>query len=221
MATRLYFRPDSNPLWGTFPSGEQSTATPTWSASGATTLRTLDLQRYGAQAALSSGSISMTNAALSGFMGFFCSPPLKGSQTVGGGTMIFNTAETETSLNANFWINALNAYVWRPSTGAKVNTIKESGGTSLGGTEPTAINSEQVTHITGITSTGVTAADGDVVIVEVWSRFTPGMSGTYTCQFYYGGTTENTTEITVVSNHASFIEFTENLKFYKRAFPCT
>lgn len=127
--------------------------------------------------------------------------------------MILNGAETESNLAANWWINSLNIYVWRPSTGVKVGTIRDAAGTSLGGLEPTAASSRQVSNITGITSSAVSAADGDVIICEVWIRYTQGASMSYTGTFFYDGTTVNTTENAVVTSHASFIELTENLVF--------
>jgi hypothetical protein len=218
MATRLYFDNASNPLRGTFPTGEQSASTPNWSVTTATTLRTLDLQIGGAQASLAGSTGAGTSQKLA-FLGFFCSAPLKGAQTVGGGSIILNAAETETDLRDNFWVNALCAYIWRPSTGAKVGTyILDSAGASLGGTEPATANDEEVTHITGIASTGISASDGDVIIVEVWAVHTKSQTSARTCTWYYDGTTENTSENAVVTNHASFIEFTENLNFYRRTF---
>lgn len=212
MPTRLYFHAASNPLVGTFPTTEQSATTANNTAVGANTLRTMNTVLGTAQTSLASTSTGVTTAQ-STFFGFFCSPPLAGAQTVGGGTMILNAAETESNLAANFWINALNIYVWRPSTGTRVGVIRDAAATSLGGTEPTAINSIQVSHVTGITSSPVSALDGDVIICEVWGRYTQGATMTYTVTFYYDGTTVNTTENAVVTSHASFIELTENLVF--------
>jgi len=221
MATRLYFKDAANPLRGTFPSGEQSSSTASWSVTGSNTLRTMNAQIGGLQASLAGATGTGTTLKLA-FLGFFCSPMLRGAQTVGGGSIILNTADLETSLSDNFWVNALHTYIWRPSTGAKVgSSIKDNAGSSLGGTEPTAINSEQVTHITGITSTGVSASDGDVIIAEIWSAHTKTQTSSRTCTWYYGGTTVNTTENNVVTTQASFIEFAETLQFYRRAFPCT
>ena len=212
MATRLYFRSTTNSGVGTFPGGEQSAATANATATGANTLRTLDLAAGAAQASLAVTTNAVTTAQ-NHFMGFFCSKPLQGDQTVGGGTIILNGAEAESNTSANWWINSLNIYVWRPSTGVKVGTVRDAAGASLGGGEPTAANSIQTTHITGITSTAVSALDGDVVICEVWIRSTQGASMSYTGTFYYNGTTVTVTNNTVVTSHASFVELTENLTF--------
>lgn len=216
MATRLYFRNATHSLSGTLPSTEQSTATANWTATGATTLKTLSTTQGSSQTS-HSGTSQATTATQSGLLGYFVSAPLAGNQTVGGGSMILNAAENEGNLASNFWVNALHVYVWRPSTGTLVGTVRDAGATSLGGLEPTSASSIQVTHITGITSSAVSAQTGDVVVVEVWSRFTQTMGSGYTSVFYFDGATTNTTENAVVSNHASFIELTENLVFVKNA----
>jgi hypothetical protein len=212
MATRLFFRDEAHSLTGTLPSTEQSTATATWTATGATTLKTLSTVKGGAQVN-HPGTSGASTATQSGLLGRFVSQPLAGSKTVGGGSILMNVAESEGNLASNFWINAMHVFVWRPSTNALVGTVRDSGGASLGGTEPTSASSVQVTHITGITSSAVSAQTGDVVVVEVWSRFTQSMGSNYASTFYFGGTTENTTENAVVTNHASFVELAENLVF--------
>ena len=147
------------------------------------------------------------------YFGSYVSSTLNADQTVGGGTIIFNNADTITNLSANFWINALNIYVWRPSTYTKVGTVRDNTTTSLGGSEATAINSIQVTHITGITTTAVSALAGDIIVFEIWSAFTQGAATAYSIGHYFDGTTVNTVENTVVTSQASFIELTENLTF--------
>lgn len=208
MATKLYFHNASNALSGSFPSGEQSSRTPTWSATGATTLRTMNTSIGTGQQSLAGSSVA-TISTQDAFMGFFCSETLSGPQTVGGGTLILNAAEEESNGNANFWIDAINIYVWRPSNGTKVGTVVDA--IDLGGAELSA--GENVTHITGITTSSVSAADQDVIICEIWANHANNMNTSYTCTFYFDGTTENTTENAVVSNHASFVEFTETLSF--------
>jgi hypothetical protein len=151
--------------------------------------------------------------AQNNFVGFFVSETLNVNQTVGGGNIILNTADLEESLASNWWMNGLCVYVWRPSTAEVVGYIRDYQGVSLGGTEATAAGSEQVTHITGITSSAVNAVAGDVIVAEIWATATQGMATAYINNFYFDGTTVNTTENAVVTSQASFIEFTENLTF--------
>lgn len=214
MPTKLYFHNAATTVTGTLPTTEQATATAAWTTTGATTLRSMNTTIGSAQASLAGTAVAGDGTARDGWYGYFCSDTLLTAQTVGGGTIIFNCADSITNGDPNVRPNSLNIYVWRPSTGTKVGTVRDSTGTSLGGTEPSATNSEQVTHITGITSSAVSAAAGDVIIVEVWTRYTPtGMFQTSTCTLFYDGTTETTTENTVVTSQASYIQFTENLTF--------
>jgi len=208
MATKLYFHDAAYAGGGTPPSGEQATATPSWTATGGATNRTMNTVIGVAQASLAGTTLNNT-AAQTGLLGMFISPPLSGAQTVGGGTMVLNTADKESNAAANFWIDGLNVYVWRPSTGTKVGTLRDAR--NLGGTEATT--GETVTHISGITSTGISASDGDVLVCEVWAEHTQSMATAYTATFYYDGTTENATENATVSNHASYLQLAETLTF--------
>jgi hypothetical protein len=198
---------------GTYPSGEQSSAAPTWSATGATTLRMMDPVAGKAQTSIA-GTSSASTSAQNGFIGMWVSRPLSGSQTVGGGTLTINVADAESNTSANFFVNSANIYVWRPSTGAKVGTLTDAigGGITGSSTEATAASTEQVSTFT-LSTSSVSALDGDVVVVELWASFTQAMATAYTCTTYYDGTTTNTTENATVSNHAAFVELAENLTF--------
>lgn len=212
MAAKLYFHNAANALSGTFPTGEQSAATPTHTDSGATTLRTMDGTIGTSQVAVQVTHDNTINTRYRHFYRFFCSTPLSGAQTVGGGTATVNLADEFDAVNINHWAGQrVCVYVWRPSTGAIVGTLFD--GITSGGEEPTASNSEQVTIVTFSTS-AISAAGGDVVICEVWSdHFVGGNRVNADTFFYYDGTTENTTENAVVSNHASYIELAETLVF--------
>lgn len=210
MATTLYFHNTSNPAAGTYPSGEQGGATATFTATGANTLKTMYPTIGTAQQSMT-GTTSATTNSQNGFLGFFVSPPLSGAQTVGGGSITLATASLEGSTFANFNINSLNIYVWRPSTGTKVGTVRDASGSSLGGAETGT--TETTNYITGITSSAVSAADGDVIICEIWSTFAQGMASGYTVTFYYDGTTAISSDGAAISSAASSITLNENLKF--------
>ena len=188
--------------------------------SDALELRTLSTTPGTIQRQASFLSVASSVANQTVLLGMFASNPLNGAQTVGGGTITLNTADGESNLNLNFWVNALNAYVWRPSTGEVVGYIRDAAGVSLGGLETASASTtaSYVTNITGITSSAVAASSGDVVVCEVWGVFTNGMGTSYNGYFYYDGSTVNTTENALVTNHASFVEFTENLSFSGRLF---
>lgn len=211
MTTKLYLHNAANALSGTFPTGEQSpTFTAGWTATGANTLRTMDTTIGVSQASLAGTTLASTSAQ-TGFLGFFCSPALSGAQTVGGSTFDLLLAVSESNLNANFGPGSFNVYVWRPGTGAKVGTIWD--GIASTALEPGSASSEQVTGTFNVTATSVSAADGDVIVCEVWSSFTQGMATAYTATIFYDGTTENTTTFAVVSNYAAYLSFPETLTF--------
>jgi hypothetical protein len=103
----------------------------------------------------------------------------------------------------------VNAYVWRPSTNAKVGTIRDGTTTTTGNSAETA---EKVAHVT-FAGSAVTCQANDVIIVEIWFTVNAVSNATYTCTFYYDGTTVNTTDGTTVSNHAAFVETPQNSLF--------
>ena len=212
MATKLYFHAAASSVSGTLPATFQGT----WNVNSIEdSNRSMSTIIGTSQTSITENTIGATTANRTQRMARFVSDTLNSAQTVGGGSIILNCADTESNTNANFWINNVYIYVWRPSTGTQVGVVRGSSTTAggFGGTETTSASQEQVTHITGITSSAVSASAGDVIIVEVGSAYTQSMSSVYTGTFYFDGTTENTTENAVVSNHASYIQFTENLTF--------
>jgi hypothetical protein len=209
----LYFTDSTTGLpAGTLPAGEQSAQTPSWTAATGNTNKRMQLRPWGSQQVNSGTSLAST-AAQNALLGMFISPPLRSVTAVGGGGMILLVADTEGNGAANFWANGLEIYVWRPSSGTKVGTVKAYAAASIGGTETTGANSEQTTYITGITSSAVTPQVGDVIVCEIWARHTQGNNTARSCSFYYGGATTYSAENTATSNCASFIEFAENLSF--------
>jgi hypothetical protein len=124
---------------------------------------------------------------------------------------VLNFAGIESNAASN-WLgtNGLYIYVWRPSTGAVVGTVKTFTGTAAAVITEVG-TSETVRHATGITSSAVSALAGDIVVVELWSTHTPGMATAYINTFYYNGTTINTTNLAAATNHASYIEFAETI----------
>jgi hypothetical protein len=220
VTTRLFFRPTTSVVSGTLPSGEQSAQTPTVTATGGTTNRSLSLGFGSATGTNLTATTSASTSRQFALMGMFISDPLLGTGTVGGGSMIFGAGEQESNLAANAWMNGLELYVWRPSTGSKVGTIKAFTA-SLGGTEPTSAAATQTTYITGITSSGVSYQDGDLIVGEVWSDITQGMSTAYTVGLYYDGATAISSENASNTAPASFIEFSEDVNFKSDGFSPT
>lgn len=158
-------------------------------------------------------AIPYTNGVATSRMtfGMFASNPLDVAQTVGGGSMILNTANQADTNSGAIQITSMAVYVWRPTTNSIVGFVIDSSATSLGGT-PTSGTSETVQHVTGIATSAVAAAAGDIIICEIWANWTNGGMSTIN-RFFFDGTTVNTTQSAAVTNHASFIEFSENLTF--------
>jgi hypothetical protein len=214
MSTRYYLHSAAHGLGGAFPTSEQDAQAPNFSATGATTLRAMD-KALGSSMVNLQASTTATTSNQAGFMGMWTTAPLSGAQTVGGGaeTLTVNVADYESSSNANFCINRVHAYVWRPSSGAVVDDLCTYATVPSGSpSEPSASSSIQVTTFS-VPLSSVSADDGDVIIVEMWANITQAAASAYTVRLYYDGTSENAVENTVVSNHAAFVEFSQDLVF--------
>ena len=218
MATRLFLHAAGHVFGGTFPTAEQAAASSIQRIAGATSIALMNTTTGTTQT-----SITFTNFASSTVQTYllkiFTSPPISGSATIGGGNMIINNAGSESNAAMNFFAgNTANIYVWRPSTGTLVGTIKDAANSSTLGLGNAEVGTgETAFHITSITTSPVAASSGDVIIYEMWARFTPGMATAYTGNVFWDGTTVNTTAGAAVTNHASFIEFTENFSFVEAA----
>lgn len=210
MATRLYFRAFNSAVSGTFPSGEQSALTADYTATGGATLKRLATV---AGSAMTSNDATSTASVLpqSGLYGMFVTNRFGEDQDVSIQTLTLNIAMLESDSNMNMGAGlTANVYVWRPSTGALVGTLCANLALT-GAAEPTA-GSVRVVQGTA-TSTMVSAKFADVIICEVWQTHTQGSATAYTGGFYYEGGTVNTTNDTLVSDHASFLNFSfDNLQ---------
>jgi len=218
--TKLYFR-DSLHGWTGLPISEQSSRTALVTWPGANTNRRLSVVKGSAEVEAKTDS-SPANMLQDQFIRRYVSEPLAGAQTVGGGPLAYNIAFCHNSGFAKFIPNAITVYVWRPATQSLVGMVKDTvlTGVPCGTTYPL----EELWHWTGIPTAAVTAASGDVVVVEIWARFTTlGTSGYYKDWIFYDGAVV-TTDIYVpgtggrqrVTDHASFVEFSEPLTFQVR-----
>lgn len=216
MTTKLYFMSGSSDVTNR-PSNQQSGVSPSarWNA-------TFSMMPMGRGKPNLGDNISTISSLAStslqkALMQAGITASMAGAGTVGGGAISLYVAESESNTLANFLVNSINAYVWRPSTGTKVGTIRNNvtGSTGLGGTKPTAAGSTQTTYITGITSSPVNYQQGDCIIVELWALFTQSMATSYACDAHYGGASEVLSENAVldVTGCASFIQFNEDVPF--------
>lgn len=177
-------------------------------------LRTMNTSTGTSQVTLTAPGSPGSTALQYEFLAKFCSPPIGTTTTVGGGLMNLSIADSAGNSALNFWTNGVNVYIWRPSTGSKVGTIRDYTGTPLPNTSTnTVATSEKVTQYNGIPSSGISAEPGDVIICELWWGNSPSMATSYSYSIYFDGNTVNTTTGTAVTNHAGFIEFAENIPF--------
>lgn len=215
MATKLFFHNATSTVSGTLPSTNQSSLTITLTADAVTVNRSMDTNIGTAQVT----KTIATNASTSQqnlYYTRFVSLPLA-AQTISANTWDYNFAAFEDSGTANFPCNLtnsvyVNCYAWRPSTGAKVGSVL-AGNSVADFIEPTQTSTEKVMNGT-FSGSAVTIQDGDVLIMDIIFQITMGNATSRSCRFYYDGTTQNTTDNTTVSNHASFINTPQNLTFY-------
>lgn len=133
-----------------------------------------------------------TNPQTWGHRRFVSRPLAAHTFAVGDGNWTFSYARTESNLNHNQSVQVI-ITAWRPSTGSTLYT-GSSDRCLLQGTEPTSAGVQQAQSVTGAWgSTSVTIQNGDILVFEVFTTFTQGMSTAYTEQFAYNGTTEGST----------------------------
>lgn len=219
MPTKLYLAPAAAFL---LPSGTYPADATNYAAQAPTTALThrvnsrLTPYRWGTLVTATLATAASVAAQVSVY-GRFISTPFTNDtalHTGTGYTLKYYGADMETNLSANHWVGRLQIYVWRPSTGAKVGDILTNAA-QLGAAaiEPSAASSIRTSGYaaTTITSVGdINALAGDVIVVEPYAAFTQGAATAYSTSFYYGGTTDpSTTENTVVTSPASYIEFSQ------------
>lgn len=219
MPTRLYLHNDaaSNFVAGTLPSGEQSAATADDAI--AASLKSLS----GIKSTRSITFVAALNSIASAsskkyFFLAFCSLPLASAQSVGAASISISLSGYEESLNANFKLNSMHIYIWRPSTGAKVGTIidQPNTGAVTGAAEPSTAFGYSVMQSTLSSGLSTVAAQaGDVIIFEAWAKITQSSATSYALGMSYDGKTEDTTNgASIGATHASFIQFSEALTFW-------
>lgn len=214
MPTKLYFHDVANDLAGTFPASALG-QTPNWTVAGAQTLKKMNLTIGTGQVQKTGTSIATITAQWC-LLGRFVTPELAAG-SIGGSTLtsVVNFAALETNLSMDFCEDVrLDMIVWRPSTGTNLGTLVTSASTYTGDVEPLSANSERVIQArrTGVPSP-ITLQDGDVLMVEIWSRHIQAAANAYDGSFYFDGTTENLTANSVVTDHAGFLELTYTLNF--------
>ena len=222
MATKLYFHVDSATDLGTSPPTTKRTGLTIDAYMGSAETQNLACdETVGPAQDFAAGSSVSTTATQTLYGQRFFSPSLA-AQTIGGSsqTITINVANEQSNNAMNFGTEIrVHVSVWRPSTntflgaGSSADYINALSITS-GLAEPGAAGSERVNHGTAtFTPNSFTVEEGDRLCIEVIWRFTQSMSTSYTGTFYYDGTTENTTTNSEVTDHASFIQFSDTITF--------
>ena len=225
MATRFYLHDAVSTVSGTLPSTEQSTKTAVFNYEAQTTNRSMSTTIGTAQASKTFVNTTTRAANNTCYVTKFISTPIN-QAGIAANTWTYNFA-VKTSLTTTTDDYPTNdtapkfipicCYVWRPSTGAKVGNIFD--GNSVTGTYFDVGNqntggsttSEVAEHGTFTGSAVATAAANDVIVLEAWiSVWFSGATST-TLSYFYDGTTTNTTNGAIVSNHAAFLETPENI----------
>ena len=212
MATKFYLHATTSGLpSGTLPTDEQSSLTPDANdfEGSRTTNRLMNTTIGVSQANLTNTSTADTNAH-NYYVTRFVSPVLW-QGNISAQTWTVEYAAKEANAAANFPRNGagvmyVNCYIWKPSDGTKVGTILDGNSNADGeeaGTTQTVINFT----FSGAAVTGLTPGDA-VLVFEVWAQVTQGNGTARVQDFYYDGTTENST-----TNEAAFLSTPEDLQF--------
>lgn len=205
----IYRSTDSGVTWT--PCGtELSSAAPYYNTSSATASDINNLKELLPTAGTTQTSITQTfpnvTSALNTFWSFWATRPLTTSATVGGGTMSFRWAASESAAAAD-WLgpNGLNVYVYRPSTGAIVGNLVTFASLTASYVSAEVGTTQTASPVYTLSTSAVSALAGDIVVVELWSVHTPSMATAYTGTLYFNGTTEGST-----TSNAAYVQFAEN-----------
>lgn len=196
--TKLYLHDAAVSLAGTLPGvGSVSGISPTQSATGAATNRSMDT----ALGALQTNSAAVTMATQSTsnqtqWHRRFVSDVRLAPQAIAAATWTLQCGCAESNANSNM-VMFFRVYLWSTSTGASAATLLAASSDSA---EPGT--TETNTSTTGAGSSAA-AGGGEVLVVEVWSQGTQGKASAYTrTGCYYDGTVEAS-----ATDNAAFLSF--------------
>ena len=221
MATRLYLHDAASAISGTLPSTEQSSRTAAVSIDAQTINRSMNTTIGTAQVVKSATSANATDRIY--YITKFVSDNLN-QTSIAANTWTYNFAFKIANVSNQicpvfstggneFNHLPITVYVWRPSTGAKVSNILDanSGVNTFHDCSWTSVN-ELVERGT-FAGSAVTCQVNDVIIMEAWCYSSDSTARANAINYYYDGTTVNTTNQATVSNHASYLETPENIAF--------
>lgn len=204
MATRMYLRnltPDQAPT-----AGEHHDNMPVGTLAYDTSLsteRSLSLSKGTSETSQAQTSLAQTGEQ-SGMLARFSSGPLA-AQAIAANTWTVAVALAESNASANAFLR-VGLYLWRPSNSSQQLLYFVLA--DLGVEWSTAEDGQVVTF----TNSGTpTAADGDLLVLEVWSHATQAMATAYTHTLWFDGTTDVVDATT--TDAASYLETPQDLVF--------
>lgn len=214
MATRFYFHAASSGVSGTLPSTEQSTISENGHVDAQTVNRSMSTSIGTSEATLTlttNATVSAQNYYITKFVS-----PLIYQTSISANTWVYAFSAMEGTAAAQNWPVSgtnkavyVNIYVWRPSNGSLVGTIRD--GTSAATVDEASVSTKAY-HIVNVTGSAVNnVQNGDVIIIEIWFQITQGGATSYnTNNFYYDGTTVYA-ENGSAASAASYLETPETL----------
>lgn len=218
MATRLFFHAALNTLPGTFTVGKRSALVQDYLALGGDIIATMNTT-IGSLMVLNEGNSLASAASQNGYYGVYCSGAFNAGQNVGGGgqTITINIAMYEASANMNMGAGMSGyIYAWRPSNGTLVGVVSDNLALS-GDVEPGSFSIRAVQGTT-VATTQVAVLAGDVLICEVWQTHTQADAVSRVGRLYYDGTVVTTVNNTIVTDHASFLDFSADTMTFTQSF---
>ena len=157
-----------------------------------------------------------TTATQMNYITKFISPPLQGHSSIDANQWRGHFSYAESNLSANVTFVAGVLYIWRPSTNALVGFIEDYTGLHTTG-EPSAASTQKLFQgdFTAGSQPQVTGvANGDVIVLEIYSRHQQSAASAYTISMYIDGATEYTdANNTTVTDFAAYIETPQSLSF--------
>ena len=204
MPLKFYLHRTTTTDTGTLPAATATTSanSPAIAPSGLTNMAMDGIIGASAQTSIAWSTAATTTSQSSPHLRFVSAP--LAAQTIGQQTLALAIGGSCSNTTSAFTA-AVTCCVWRPGTGAVVGRFFDSIA-SVSASAGTSQTNLTISIASGST-TAVTAAANDILVIEIWrSAGVQSMGTSYTNTLFYDGTTENST-----SNDAATITFGTNI----------
>jgi hypothetical protein len=209
MTQKFYLHDTTTTDTGTLPSAQLSAQlTAAVTATGAATNRAMDGTPGASQVSIAITTLAQT-AAQAAWFRRWVSAPIAAQNVLGSVTAVCGGSEANAGSNFSaIWVG----YIWRPGTGASVGRLFDAGNAI---TSSEAGTTETNLTVTGNSALTVTAADGDIIVIELWrNNATQTAATAWANTAFYNGTTDNST-----TSNAAFINFSADIALQGSAGP--